>query len=330
MQRVLLENYILEQIHLIERESYYNHDLLEESKIIDALKSLIPRSKIEAAAGLGILGLIFAVAANTENLSDNSNTAFDQVENQIEDAGGNTNNRNYENAEDEISRIMKINKLTFAELVDKYRINDPSLMKELEAANNNTSSKDASQSQTSEMFYNYMEGAFTDYTVADFNDMSQEDFNYIVDKYEKFLDKEAFKFTDKEYNQAMSLAFLLKSSDNYNLDSDVIKGPSDRLQAVHKALQTIDNLSTNLPDPSELSPNFTQKQLEQRVKDMVNGQIAEVEKLRDDLADKYNNPDNEEYYDEGNKDKLAMYDDMISQIEDRFYNAFGFELMMER
>lgn len=373
MQRVLLENYILEQIHLIERNSYYNHDLLEEGIIGDYIKAgfkkvkdffvanpeieelykeqvakaeqrgkkeradkfkkkldALHSSRFKRQASTALLALFAFIYVNETNKGLNSEEAAESAyEQTLESYQG---NNTFDVRNTPLGGIAEDNgfeekSITDEQLLALYAITGTS-PEDFESED--ASSRDASQDQLDEMFFNYMEGAFKDYTISDFNDMNKEDFDYIVNKYEDFLNNNAFKFTDKEYNQAMSLAFLLKSSDNYNLDSDIIKGPSDRLKAVHGALQTIDNLSRNLPDPSQLSPDVTQEDLEKRVSDMVNGQIAEVEKLRDDLEDKYNNPDNEEYYNEENEAKLAMYDNMISQIKDRFAGAFGFELMERR
>jgi len=326
MSEVLLEQYIRNQIFVLEKNSCYDNDLLEESKIIDALKSLIPRSKIEAAAGLGILGLIFSVAANTENLSDNSSDAFDQVEDQIVDAGADTSNRKYQNAEDKINSIMQQNKLTFAELVDKYRISDPSLMAELEAANND-SSEEPSQSQLDEMFFNYMDGLYKDYQLSDFNDMSKEDFDYTVNQFEKFLDRFAFKLNKKEFNQAMSLAFTLSASEHYNQSSNQIKQSRQRLESVQSTLRSIDNLSGGLPEPENYAEGVTQEDVERQMSEMINSQIDDLRKMRDELEEKYNNPDNEAFYDDGNEEKLSMYDDMIKRIKERFRKRFGFKLM---
>jgi hypothetical protein len=375
MQRVLLENYILEQIHLIERESYYNHDLLEEGKILDFFKKSFSKVKdifianpdteqtfkdqIEKSKKRGNLknaekfdqmlddlqtsryrnqniaiiaflcSFIYLKETNKGKTTEQATeTTIEQVDNSMQGEGNQFNIKGTS-----LEKSLKERGL------EKTTLSEEEMMKAMysltgtspaDFENKDTASKDESQDQLDEMFFNYMEGAFKDYKVSDFNDMSQEDFDYIVNQYESFLNKNTFKFDEQEYNQAMSLAFLLTSSDNYDTDSNQIKDSRERLEAVRGALQTIETVSNNLPDPSELSPDVTQEDLEQRVSDMVNGQIEDVKKLRKDLEDKYNNPDNEEYYDEGNEDKLAMYDNMISEIEGRFESTFRFKLMKKR
>jgi hypothetical protein len=373
MQSALLERYILEQIHLIERNSYYNQSLLEEGIIGDYVKAGFKKVKDFFVANPEIEKLYKEQAAKAEKSGKVKRA--NKFNKKLDDLHATRFKRQASTAFIALFAFIYVNETNkglpaekaaeaaYEQTVESYRGNDTFDVKGTpleEVAEDNgfkkteitdqqllalyaitgtspedfsdedSSSKNASQNQLDEMFFNYMEGAFKDYNVSDFNDMSKEDFDYIVDQYEDFLNENTFRFTEDEYNQAMALAFLLKSSENYDTGSNKIKDMRGRLTAVRGALRTIDVVARSLPDPSELPPDITQDEVEQRVSDRVNGQIVEVEKLRDALVEKYNNPENEEYYDESNQDKIAMYDDMISQIENRFKQEFGFELMEKR
>lgn len=318
MQRSLLEHYILEQIHLIERESYYNDDLLEESKIIDAFKSLIPRSKIEAAAGLGILGLIFSVAANTENLSNDSNTAFDQVEDRIEDAGGNTSNRSYKTAENEINRIMQKNDQTFAELVDKYRINDPSLMAELEAANNDVAPQQQVKDDLDEFFFSYMSLSGDGVYPSTFDDMSEEDYETFIDQFDDFLGEHALELSEKEYNQAMSLLFMTSASKHVKYESEeepftnntLIQQNREDLQALHSFKSSLENVSDTLSNV----PNTPEKQAKARQisREIAQGQLDKLIMLKKKAEEEGGN--------------VNRYSGLIDQCKSRFKDYFGYSI----
>jgi len=303
---ILLEQYILEAIY--------------QQKLEEGMSDFLPKTRLEGTLQAGILGLLILLG---KKMKDNNEISLDTppkaVAERVVDVYNkeNRNNALYgktrENAQDFLEDNLE--EITIDELYKKYRNGEINIQ-----AFNDSENQQASNTQLEEMFFNYMKGTYKDYFVADFNEMSKEDFDYIVDQYETFLDNNAFKFTNSEYNQAMSLAFLLSSCDHYNLDSNKIKGYSDRLEAVHGALHTIEHLSENLPDPSQLA--ITQNELEETIIDLVNGQIEKVKELRNNLAENYDDAENE--------DKIAMYDDMILQIEGRFQNTFGFELMKKR
>jgi len=299
---ILLEQYILETIY--------------QQKLEEGMSDFLPKTRLEGTLQAGILGLLILLGKKMKDnneLSNNPQQQAIQIVDQVErEASRNPevkkfiDKHNLGDVEESLEKSLE--EMSIEQLYEKYRNGEINTQ-----VFDDSENQQASNAELEEMFFNYMKGTYKDYFVSDFNEMSKEDFDYIVDQYETFLDNNAFKFTDSEYHQAMSLADVLSSCDHYNLDSNKIKSYSDRLEAVHGTLQTIDQLSENLPDPSQLS--ISQDEFEETITDLVNEQIEKVKELRNN---------------EGNEDKLAMYDDMILQIEDRFYTTFGFELMKER
>lgn len=126
MKDQLLENYIYEQILILEQRQ-----LINENKMVDALKSIIPQSKIEAAALTGITGLILTVGAHlddTQNLPNNTEQALDTIERTIQKAGINTDRSDYYNAEKNVLILKQKNpNQDFRELYDMYAIKDSSV-----------------------------------------------------------------------------------------------------------------------------------------------------------------------------------------------------------
>lgn len=123
---VTLENYIYEQILILEQRQ-----LINENKIVDALKNIIPQSKIEVAALTGITGLILTVGAHlndTQNLPKNTDQALDTIERTIQKAGINTDGSDYYNAEKNVLMLKQKNpNQDFRALYDMYAIKDSSV-----------------------------------------------------------------------------------------------------------------------------------------------------------------------------------------------------------
>ena len=214
---------------------------------------------------------------------------------------------------------------------NQYAFRDPSILDDFEKANNAVTpqqqAEESSQNQLDEMFFTYMNGLYKDYQLSDFNSMTKEDFDYTVNQFEDFLNRFAFKLNKKEFNQAMSLAFTLSASDHYNQSSNQIRQSRQRLESVVSTLKSIDRLSGGLPEPEKYAEGVTQEDVEKQMSEMINSQIDDLRKMRDDLENKCNDPDNEAFYDDSNEEKLRMYDDMIKRIIKRFRARFGFDMM---
>ena len=361
MSEALLEQYIRNQIFILEKNSYYDNDLLEENRVLDFFKNTFNKVKdvfianpdteqtfkdqIEKAEKKGKLKraekfnqmlddlhtsrfrnqtlavlTLFCAFVYTKEINKGKSpeqaaqTTIEQVDNSMQGEG---NRLEFDIGDTSLEAPLEERGFERTTLSQEEMLKAMYLLtgtSEADFESEDSPSENASQNQLDEMFFEYMEKAYSGVTTSTFDEMSQDDYDIFVDQFDTFVENNAFNFTENEHRKAMSLAYLAGSSKHVRYSSDDEPYTNDTmlndirgfLTATDSAKSTLDNLYDTVSDSSV---DINNPEMLKKIKSHVENDLEKLEKLRKKAEEQGSNTD--------------KYNSVIEKIKKRYEDYFN-------